>query len=191
MVLFATLKHIIEKNLTKLRLLAFEEKKICKINILDSLKLLNQAWNSVSKTAIKNCFKKVKFFNPELEDDLEETESNVNEDTEGIWERLQAGGLIPKTFTFSEYAENDSQLQTPETITESSILDDLRTTGEGTSQEDDKDVSAEEVEPTTSSPTEVMALMRQLDKYSRSHNDSDEMLRLLAKIRQYVVDKSI
>ena len=108
------------KNLAKLRLLAFEEKKTCKINILDSLKLLNQSWNSVSETAMKNCFKKVKFFHSELKDDLKETESNVNEDTEGIWERLQAGGLIPETFTFSQYAENDSQLQTRETITESS-----------------------------------------------------------------------
>ena len=105
---------------------------------------------------------------------------------------LQAGGLIPETFTFSEYryAENDSQLQTRETITENSILDDLRTTREGTSQEDDEDVSAE-VKPTSSSFTEELALMRQLDKYLRSHNDSDEMLCLLAKIQQYVVDKSI
>ena len=131
---------------------------------MDSLKLLNQAWNLLPETAITNCFKKVKFFHSELEDNLEETKSNVNEDTKGIWERLQAGGLIPETFAFSEYAEN-SQLQTRETITESSILDDLRTTREGTSQEDDEDVSAEEVEPTTSSPTEALALMRQLDKY--------------------------
>ena len=77
---------------------------------MDSLKLLNQSWNSVSETATKNCFKKVKFFHSELKDDLKETESNVNEDTEGIWERLQAGGLIPETFTFSQYAGNDSQL---------------------------------------------------------------------------------
>ena len=124
---FATLKHIIEIT-CKATSPRFRRKKPCKINILDSLKLLNQAWNSVSKTAIKNCFKKVKFFHSELEDDLEETESNVNEDTEGIWESIEAGCLIPKTFTFSEYAENDSQLQTCEIITKSSILDDLRTT---------------------------------------------------------------
>ena len=62
----------------------------------------------------------------ELEDNLEESESNVDEDIEGIWEKIQAGGLIPETCTFSEYTENDSQLQTCETIIESSILDDLR-----------------------------------------------------------------
>ena len=127
LVLFATLKHIIEIT-CKATSFRFRRKKPCKINILDSLKLLNQAWNSVSETAIKNCFKKVKFFHSKLEDDLEETESNVNEDTEGIWESIEARCLIPKTFTFSEYAENDSQLQTREIITKSSILDDLRTT---------------------------------------------------------------
>ena len=135
--------------------------------------------------------KKVKFFHSEFEDNLEATKSKVDGDTEEIWKRLQAGGLIPETFTFYEYAENDSKLQSRETIPESSILDDLRTTGEGTSQEEKEDASAEEVEPTISSPTEASALMRQLDKYLRSHNDSDEILRLLAKILQYVVDKSI
>ena len=59
------------KNLAKMRLLAFEEKKPnCKIDVLESMKLLNQAWDSVSETAIKNCFKKVMFVQPELEDNL-------------------------------------------------------------------------------------------------------------------------
>ena len=65
LVLFATLKHIIEIT-CKATSPRFRRKKPCKINILDSLKLLNQAWNSVSETAIKNCFKKVKFFHTEL-----------------------------------------------------------------------------------------------------------------------------
>ena len=184
------------KNLAKMRLLAFEEKKPnCKIDVLESMKLFNQAWDSVSETAIKNCFKKVMFVQPELEDNLEETESNVDEDIEGIWERLQAGGLIPETCTFSVYTENDSQLQTRETITESSMLDDLRATGEDITvqkeKEDEEDVSVEEVEPTISSSTEALALMRQLDRYFRSHDDSEEMLRHLTKIQKYVVDKSI
>ena len=72
------------------------------------------------------------------------------------------------------------------------VLDDLGTTGESISQEEEEGneyISAEEVEPTTSSPTESLALMRQLDKYLRSHNARDKMLRLQAKIQQYVVDK--
>ena len=48
------------------------------------MKLLNQAWDSVSETATKNCFKKVMFVQPELEDNLKETKSNVDEDIEGI-----------------------------------------------------------------------------------------------------------
>ena len=99
-----------------------------------------------------------------------------------------------KNIYFSEYTEHDSQLQTCETITERSIPDDLRTTGEDISQEEkenDEDVFAEEVEHTTSSLTEALSLMRQLEKYLQTHNDSEEMLRHLAKIQQYVVDESI
>ena len=33
--------------------------------------------------------------------------------------------------------------------------------------------------------------MRQLDRYLRNHDDSEEMLRHLTKIQKYVVDKSI
>ena len=88
-----------------------------------------------------------------------------------------------------------TQLQTRETITESSILVDVRATEEDITvqkeKEDEEDVSVEEVEPTISSPTEALALMRQLDRYLRSHDDSEEMLRHLTKIQQYVVDKSI
>ena len=103
--------------------------------------------------------------------------------------------MIPETCTFSDYTENDSKLQTREIITESSILDDLRATGEDITvqkeKEDKEDVSVEEVEPTILSFTEALALMRQLDRYLRSHDDSEEMLRHLTKIQQYIVDKSI
>ena len=33
--------------------------------------------------------------------------------------------------------------------------------------------------------------MRELDRYLRSHDDSEEMLNFLAKIEHYVVNKSI
>ena len=48
-----------------MRLLAFEEKKDFKINVLEGTKLLSNAWNAVSEAAIKNCFKKVNFIQAE------------------------------------------------------------------------------------------------------------------------------
>ena len=53
------LKAHYRKSLAKLRLLAFEEKKDFTVNVLEAMKLLRQAWNSVSEVTIQNCFKKV------------------------------------------------------------------------------------------------------------------------------------
>ena len=54
-------------------LLAFEEKNKFKIDLLETMRLLSNTWNSVSEATIKNCFKKVNFTQPK--DNLEEQES--------------------------------------------------------------------------------------------------------------------
>ena len=59
------LKSHYRKNLTKMRLVAFEEKKDFTINVLEGTKLLSNAWNVVSEATIKNCFKKVNFIQAE------------------------------------------------------------------------------------------------------------------------------
>ena len=87
------LKAHYRKSLAKLCLLAFEEKKDFTVNVLEAMKLLRQAWNSVSEKTIQNCFKKVNFIRLEAKDegveeaedeDVEEVESNVSRDAEGI-----------------------------------------------------------------------------------------------------------
>ena len=74
------------------------------------MKLLIQAWDNVSEVTIQNRFKKDNFIRLDAEDegveeaedeDVEEVESNVNRYAEGIWERLQACGLVRETFDFS------------------------------------------------------------------------------------------
>ena len=127
------------KSLAKLRLLAFEEKKDFTVNVLEAMKLLRQAWNSVSGVTIQNRFKKVNFIlleaeNKEVEEaedeNVEEVESNVSRDAEGIWETLQACGLVPETFDFSEYSKSDENIVTRETVTESNILRGIQTVAE-------------------------------------------------------------
>ena len=51
------------------------------------------------------------------DEDVEKVESNVNRDAEGIWERLQACGLVSETFDFSEYSKSDENIVTRETVT--------------------------------------------------------------------------
>ena len=112
-------------SLAKLRLLAFEEKRDFKVNVLEAMRLLRRAWNSVFEVTIQNCFKKANFVRLEDEDNIEETENNGDRDVEGIWERLQACGLIPETYDFKN-SESNANIITRETVSESSILHDLR-----------------------------------------------------------------
>ena len=60
-----------------MRSLAFEEKKDFKVHVLEGMRLLSQAWDSVSEATIQNCFKKVNF--TQSEDIVEEQESKNNE----------------------------------------------------------------------------------------------------------------
>ena len=107
------LKSHYRKNLAKTRLLAFEEKKDFTINVLEGTKLLGNAWNAVSEATIKNCFKKVNFIQAKDNQVQEEqTEDDGDDEVVGIWERLQANGLIPETLGFTDYATSDDGLLT-------------------------------------------------------------------------------
>ena len=140
---------------------------------------------------IQNCFKKAKFVRLEEDDDVEEIESLTNSDIEGIWERLQASGLIPETYSFTDYSESDANVVSREAVTENDILNDLQTetAAEPESIQEGDDDSGDHAE-TLLSPVAALTSMRQLDRYLRSHDDSDEMLRCLAKIEHYVITKS-
>ena len=120
------LKTRYRKNLAKMRLLAFEEIKNFKIDVLDGMRLLSNIWNSVSEAKIKNCFKNVNFTQPEDNLEKQETEDTSDREIVGIWERLQAGDLIPETYGFIDYSSSDKGLITRETISESSIVRELR-----------------------------------------------------------------
>ena len=184
------LKAHYRNSLAKMRLLAFEEKRDFKVDVLEAMRLLRRAWNSVSEVTLQNCFKKANFVRLEDEDNIEETENNGDKDVEGIWERLQACRLIPETYDFTEYSESDANVITRETVSESSILHDLQATAEIVQEEgDDDDDDSNPVEATLTH-VEALTSMRELDRYLRSHDDSEEMLNFLVKIEHYVVNKS-
>ena len=181
------LKTHYRKSLAKLRLLAFEEKDFT-VNVLEAMKLLRHARNSVFEVTIQNCFKKVNFIRLKAEDEDVEVESNVNRDAEGIWERLQECGWVPETFDFSEYSKSDENIVTRETVTESDILRGIQTVAETVQEESDNDDDGSNTVEALLNPVEALTSLRQLDRYLRCHDD-EEMLRLLKKIQNYVVHK--
>ena len=106
-----------------MRLLAFEEKKDFTINVLEGTKLLSNAWNAVSEATIKNCFKKINFIQAEDNQVQEEqTEDDGDGEVVGIWERLQASGLIPETLGFTDYATSDDGLLTGDAHLDTLVL---------------------------------------------------------------------
>ena len=78
------------KLLAKEQLVAHDLKLPFTISVLDAMRLLKEAWKSVTAQTIQNCFKHVGF---EQELDVEETDVVEEEEEEemegGMWERLQ------------------------------------------------------------------------------------------------------
>ena len=180
------LKAHYRKNLAEMRLLAFEGKKEFKVDVLEAMKLLDQAWKSVSDTTIQNCFRKVRFAPSTSEENLETTNESDNS-AEGIWERLQVAGLVPEGFNFNEYVEGDSELITRETITEASIIDDLGASehpADDQEDDDDEDNSLDEPGPT---PFSALEAIKTLDRYYRTQGNSDVMLRNVSKMQQDIL----
>ena len=67
-------------------LLAFEEQSEFKVNLLNALQILENAWNSVSDKVIQNSFKKVKFMVQGEESEVD----GIDYDEAGeTWKRLQ------------------------------------------------------------------------------------------------------
>ena len=116
-----------------------------------------------------------------------ETNSESDNNAEGIWERLQVAGLVPQGFNFNEYVEVDSDLITHETITESSIIDDLRAgehPADDQEDDDDEDNSLDEPEPT---PFSALEALKTLDRYFRAQGNSDVLLCNVSKMRQDIL----
>ena len=76
------LKARYRKNPAEMRLLAFEGKKEFKVDVLEAMKLLDLAWNSVTDISIQNCFRKVRFALSTSEENMETARESNNSGNE-------------------------------------------------------------------------------------------------------------
>jgi hypothetical protein len=74
-----------------------------KITLLDGLQMLRFAWESVSPTAIANCFRKAGFVAEDTEPEEPGLEEVANQDLVGL--------NMGNTCTFEEYIECDEEVQ--------------------------------------------------------------------------------
>lgn len=137
-----------------------------------------------------------KWKNNRLSADVKEIENTGVGDGE-IWDKLQACGLAPEMCAFMKYSEVDTMnIVTNETVTTDDTLHNLESEVEGVQEDgDDDSIDAAEalVTPVEAlvTPVEALTSLRQIDRYLRSHDDSEEMLDFLAKIEHYIIHKSI
>ena len=187
------LKAHYRSNLAKKRLVALEENiEDYKIDILTAMNFLSQAWGAVSYVTIQNCFRKVNF---KLSDTERVEESTEKSDAEAkrIWEMLQAAELVPASVCFSQYTDADENLINRETITEESILSEIKEKTCDTIKELDEEDDDEEEEDLVPPPSikEALNMAKKLQHFMMCQEDGGESYGALTKIHSYIMDKSL
>jgi len=148
---------------------------------LEATKLRHQAWISVSEKSIQNCFAKVHFASTS-----EENQEITREPEKGVWGRFETAVSVPQSVIFNEYVEGDVHLVSRETIKASSIRKDLTANEVPTDDEEDDDDEncLDEPEPT---PFMALEVLKTLDRYFRTQDNSDTMLRNVSKMQQDIL----
>ena len=187
------LKAHYRSNLAKERLVAWEENiEDFKIDILTAMNFLSQAWSAVSPVTIQNCFRKVNFKLSDTER-VEESTEKSDAEAERIWEMLQAAELVPASVCFSQYTDADENLINRETITEESILSEIKEKTCDTIEEIDEEDDDEEEEDLVPPPSikEALNMAKKLQHFMMCQEDGGESYGALTKIHSYIVDKSL
>lgn len=179
------LKFYYRKNLAEMRLLAFEQQSEFKVDLLNALQILEKAWNSVSDKVIQNCFKKVKFMEQDEQTEVDDAEYEEAEET---WKRLKDSGLVSPTVGFAEYSAADAQVVIRETVSETSILEEIRENSMTHSEEANDDPEEDSEAPLPPSTKEALDMVKQLQLYMMCHETKDEDFSgVLHKMNSYLV----
>ena len=155
------------------------------------MNFLSQAWSAVSPVIIQNCFRKVNFKLSDTER-VEESTEKSDAEAERIWEMLQAAELVPASVCFSQYTDADENLINRETITEESILSEIKEKTCDTIEEiDEEDDDEEEDLVPPPSIKEALNMAKKLQHFMMCQEDGGESYGALTKIHSYIVDKSL
>ena len=151
------LKHYYRNQVVRKQLRAIDRKEEVKINVLDALYFLQQAWHSVTQRTIVNCYGHAEF---KITDDVSQTETNADDDDDDPLDDLPLARLIGSNITMEEYVSVDGNVPICDDVTEDSIVDIISarpTSAECDAEADDDD--NEQADETTMEPPSVdMAL---------------------------------
>lgn len=104
---------------------AIDKKKEFTLSILDAMRLMQQAWESVQPRTISNCFRHANFHRAESEIEASETTSDPADDAEDDIPLARLAQLGLTTTTMEEHMMVDDNIQTSERLTDSDIIDNI------------------------------------------------------------------
>ena len=123
-----SLKGKYRVELAKKHLAAFELGTQVKIDVLSAMKILRKNWLAVTENTIKNCFKKVGFVTVggDTEDEPMQEKQQCEEEDIETWRRLEECGAVDSETHLMAYVSTDEDLVTRETVTEDTIMTEIR-----------------------------------------------------------------
>ena len=168
---------------------SIDEKKEFSLSILDAMRLMQQAWESVQPRTISNCFRHANFHRPESETEASETTSDADDDAEDDIPLARLAQLGLTTTTMEEYMMVDDNIPTSERLTDSDIIDDIissRNTDNHDADEtaddgNDDDADRRDSELPTSL-TDAMDACAKLRSYFEQCENSDDFLISLGRM---------
>ena len=132
-----------------------------KLNVKQSIDFVVNAWNSVTISTIKICFRKAGFVFETFENIP--TQSAVDNLAENNWQRLSSIRSDLKKYSFQDYVSINTFITTSATITDESIITNIfeaRTVDEKEDEEkDDVDEETAVEKPTTADFNKAMSTL--------------------------------
>ena len=182
-----SLKHHYRKLVIGKHLRAIDNDEEARINVLDALYFLRQAWNSVTQTTIANCYRHAGF--KVTNDDSESATSNYATDDDDPLDDLPLARLIGN-ITMEEYVSVDDDVPTCEDLSEDSIVDDIiaarSTEGNTDADDDDDDGQTDEAAAEPPSVESALAACDTLRLFLHGQPGFDDVLRSLCNINKSV-----
>ena len=183
-----SLKHHYRKLVIGKHLRAIDNDEEARINVLDALYFLRQAWNSVMQTTLANCYRHAGF--KVTNDDSESTTSNDATDDDDPLDDLPLARLIGNNITMEEYVSVDDDVPTCEDLSEDSIVDDIiaarSTEGNTDADDDDDDGHTDEATAEPPSVESAQAACDTLRLFLQGQPGFDDVLGSLCNINKSV-----
>ncbi|KAK3786499.1 hypothetical protein RRG08_058552 [Elysia crispata] len=162
--------------------------QVYKVDVLDALHRIKEAWSLVKQDCIANCFRHAGFVarDQEVENEGEaiQEENDVTDTTDtdsfgNLFSRLS--DMIPLSTTAEAYLAVDEGLATSEVLTTEEIVNSI-------AEKDDEEEDDEEMPPPPPPPTvaEARDAMKTLRQFIESQPDANLQLDMASNLQDYL-----